>query len=122
MLEHLLDVALFSLRMGGSNLEEPVLSFELELSCFSHGLEPCFGVYSGVQVITGQGGVSSGLFNVVGCQGWVWEFQASHVAFSGCVLVAVHCDDVALRGWKLHSEVDTMAPSVLMDGRPRKML
>ena len=47
MLEHLLNVALFSLGKGGSNMEETVLLFELELSCFSHGLEPCFGVYSG---------------------------------------------------------------------------
>jgi len=83
-------------------MEEAILLFELELSCFFHGLEPCFGVYSGVQVVAGQGGVGSGLFNVVGCQGWVWEFQASHVAFSGCALVVVHYDDVTLWGWKLH--------------------
>ena len=98
-------MALFSVRKGGSNLEEVVLLFEWEFSCLSYGFEPCFGVYSGVQVIAGQDGAGSGLFNVMGCQRWVWEFQASHVAFSGRALITMYCDDVALRGWKLHGEV-----------------
>jgi len=46
------------------------------------------------------------LFDVVGYQGWVREFQASHVAFPGCALIAMYCDDVALWRWEVHGQVE----------------
>ena len=68
------DVVLFSFGEGGANLEESILLFEGEVSYVPNGLDPGFGVYSGVEVVACQGCFGRGLLDIVGCQGWVGKF------------------------------------------------
>jgi len=61
---------------------------------------------------------------VVGLLDWELWAQASHVAFACHTLVAMDGEDVTRRGRELHGQmgVETTAPRVLSEGRPRRTL